>query len=184
MTTLTETALDTYTIDPAHSRLSFIVRHMGFSKVRGSFEQFEGVVRMKQDDLSTIEAEGTVQTDSVTTSDEKRDAHLRSADFFEVEKHPTITFQSTEVRNVDGDSFTLVGDFTLHGVTKQIELKGTFLGTGTDPWGGTRIAIEAETTLNRKEYGLNWNAVLESGGFLVSDDVRIALEIQAVQQQD
>ena len=182
MTTLTESALTTYAIDPAHSRLSFIVRHMGFSKVRGSFKRFEGVVRIKPGDLSTLEAEGTVHTDSVTTSDEKRDAHLRSADFFEVEKYPTISFRSTEVRDVKGDSFTVVGDFSLHGVNTQIELQGTFLGEGIDPWGSTRIALEAETRLNRKDYGLNWNAVLESGGFLVSDDVQIALELQAVLQ--
>lgn len=182
MSTLTESAIATYAIDPAHSRLSFIVRHMGFSKVRGSFEQFEGTVRMSPGDLTTLQAEGTVQANSVTTQDAKRDDHLRSADFFEVEKYPTIEFRSTEVRNVTGNSFTLVGEFTLHGVTRTIELDATYLGEGADPWGGTRVGFEATTTINRKEYGLNWNAVLETGGFLVSDDVQIAIEVQAVLQ--
>lgn len=184
MDTLTKKAVTTYTIDPAHSRLGFTVRHMGFSKVRGSFEQFEGMVRMKPGDLRSLEAEGRVETKSVTTSDQKRDEHLRSADFFEVEKYPTISFRSTEVRDVSGDSFTLLGEFALHGVTRTIELKGTFLGEGIDPWGGTRIALEGTTNLNRTEYGLNWNAALETGGFLVSDNVQITLEVQAVQQQD
>ena len=184
MSTLTESGLSTFTVDPAHSRLGFTVRHMGFSKVRGSFEQFEGTVRMEPGSLDTLQAEATVQTNSITTSDEKRDEHLRSADFFEVDKYPAISFKSTEIKDVSGDAFTLVGEFTLHGVTKTIALKGTFLGEGIDPWGGTRVAFEASARLNRKEYGLNWNAVLESGGFLVSDDVEITLEVQAVQQQD
>lgn len=184
MSTLTEKIVQTYAIDPSHSRMGFTVRHMGFTKVRGSFEQFEGVVRMVPGDLSTIEAEATIQAQSITTNEARRDEHLRSADFFEVERYPTITFKSTEVRDISDDSFTLVGEFTMHGVTKTVELEGTYLGEGTDPWGGTRIALEARTTVNRKEYGLNWNAVLETGGVLVSEKVDIELEIQAVQQQE
>ena len=183
MSTLTESAVTTYTIDPAHSRLGFAVRHMGFSKVRGSFEQFEGVVRMQPNALETLEAEGVVQANSITTSDAKRDEHLRSPDFFEVDNHPTISFRSTEVRDVKGESFTLVGELTMRGVTRTVELSATYLGEGKDPWGGTRVAFEASTTVNRKDFGLNWNAVLETGGFLVSDEVQITLEIQAVQSQ-
>ena len=183
-TTADSTAVQTYTVDPSHSRLGFTVRHMGFSKVRGAFEQFEGAVRMAPGDLSTLEADATVQTQSITTNEAKRDEHLRSADFFEVETYPTITFKSTEVRDVSGGRFTLVGEFTMHGTTKTIELDGEYLGEGADPWGGTRVALEASTKLNRKEFGLNWNAVLEAGGVLVSDEVEITLEIQAVQQQD
>ena len=180
----TQTSLQTYAIDPSHSRLGFSIRHMGISKVRGSFEQFEGVVRMTPGDLSTLEAEATVQTESITTNDEKRDGHLRSGDFFDVENHPTITFESTEVRDASDESFTLVGEFSLHGVTETIELEGTFLGEGQDPWGGTRVAIEARTTINRKDYGLNWNAALETGGFLVGDKVKISIEAQAVLQEE
>jgi polyisoprenoid-binding protein YceI len=182
-TTTQDVAVQTYAIDPTHSRLGFVVRHLGFSKVRGSFEQFEGVVRLAPGDLSTLEAEATVQATSITTNEPKRDAHLRSADFFEVETFPTITFTSTEVRDVSGTEFTLVGEFSMHGVTKTIELAGEYLGEGGDPWGGTRVAFEARTKVNRKEYGLNWNVALEAGGFLVSEDVELVLEVQAVLQQ-
>lgn len=184
MSTLTEKDLATYTIDPAHSRVGFSVRHMGFARVRGSFEQFEGVVRMRPGSLESLEAEGTVQATSVTTSDAKRDEHLRSADFFEVDKHATITFRTTGVRDVTSDSFTLLGELSIRGVTRPVELRGTYLGEGTDPWGGTRVAFEATGKVNRKDFGLNWNTVLETGGFLVSDDVEITVEVQAVQQQD
>lgn len=183
MTTQTQTAVQTYVIDPSHSRLGFSVRHLGFSKVRGSFEQFEGTVRMALGDLSTLEAEATIQAASVTTNEEKRDAHLRSADFFDAEQHPTLTFRSTGVKDVSGDAFTLQGELTIRGVTKAVELKGQYLGEGKDPWGGTRVAFEAQTRINRKDFGLNWNTVLETGGFLVSDEVDIELEIQAVLQQ-
>jgi polyisoprenoid-binding protein YceI len=176
-----QTAVDlqTYTIDPAHSRMGFTVRHMGFSKVRGSFEQFDGTIRLAGEDLSTLEARATIKSETITTNDTNRDTHLRSEDFFQVEKHPTITFNSTEVRDVSGKSFVLVGEFTMRGVTRTIELQGEYLGSGTDPWGGTRVAFEASTKINRKDYGLNWNAVLETGGFLVSEEVEITLEMQA-----
>jgi polyisoprenoid-binding protein YceI len=183
-TTTQDLDLQTYSVDPAHSRAGFTVRHMGFSKVRGRFEQFEGTVRMAPGDLSTLEAEAILQTSSVTTGDAKRDDHLRSADFFEAEAYPTLTFKSTSVRGTNGQRFTLVGDLTMHGVSKTVELNGEYLGEGTDPWGGTRVAFEAETTINRKEWGLNWNTVLEAGSLLVSEDVTIQLEIQAVLQQD
>lgn len=184
MTPTLQTTLQTYTIDPSHSRLGFSVRHLGFSKVRGSFEQFEGTLRMDGDDLSTLQAEATVQTATVTTNDAKRDEHLRSGDFFLVDEHPTITFQSTGVRDVSGNTFTLEGDFTLRGVTKRIALQAEYLGSGADPWGNEKAAFEAHTTINRKDYGLNWNAALEAGGFLVSDEVEITLEIQAARQPD
>jgi len=180
----TATDLKTYSVDPAHSRFGFVVRHLGFSKVRGSFEDFEATIRMADGDPSTIEATATAKAESVTTNDEKRDGHLRSGDFLDVEKYPELTFESTGVKNVGGDSFTLEGDLTIHGVTKSIEFQAVLLGTGPDPWGGTRAAFEAETTINRKEFGLNWNAVLETGGVLVSEDVRIVLEVQAVEQPD
>ena len=180
----TQTDLQTYAIDASHSRLGFAVRHLGFSKVRGSFEQFEGTLRMAPGDLASLQAEATVQTATVTTNNGPRDEHLRGSDFFLVEEHPTITFVSTGVRDVDGDAFTLAGDFTMRGVTKPIELKAEFLGSGKDPWGNEKAAFEARTTINRKDYGLNWNAALEAGGFLVSDEVEIVLEIQAALQQE
>lgn len=180
----TTTDLTTYTLDPSHSRLGFAVRHMGFSKVRGSFEQFEGVVRLQGDDLSTLEAEAEARAESITTNEAKRDAHLRSGDFFEVETYPTLSFKSTGVTDVDGQRFTLTGELTIHGVTKPVAFKGQYLGQGQDPWGGTRAAFEAETEINRKDFGLTWNTVLEAGGVLVGEQVQIQLEVQAVQQSD
>ena len=180
----TLTTLQTYTVDPAHSRAGFTVRHLGFSKVRGRFEQFDATLHMVPGDLTSLEAEATIQAASITTGDDKRDAHLRSGDFFEVEAHPTLTFKSTGVTNVNGQSFTLLGDLTMRGVTHPVELDAEYLGEGKDPWGGTRIAFEAKTTINRKDWGLNWNTALEAGGFLVSEDVTLELEIQAVEQQD
>jgi polyisoprenoid-binding protein YceI len=184
MITTQEAIINTYAIDPSHSRVGFTVRHLGFSKVRGAFEQFEGSIRMQPNDPSTLEADATIQATSITTSDAGRDKHLRSADFFEVETYPTITFKSTEVKDVSGTTFTLVGEFTLHGVTKTVALEGEILGAGRDPFGNDKVALEARTTINRKEFGLNWNAALETGGVLVSERVAIALEIQAVLQQD
>ena len=178
----TTTAVQTYVADPSHSRVGFTTRHMGFSKVHGSFETFEATIRLDPNNLSTLAAEATIDAQSITTNEPKRDEHLRSGDFFLVEQHPQLTFKSTGVQDISGSAFTLVGDLTIRGVTKPVELKGEFLGQGTDPWGGTRIALEARTKVNRKEYGLNWNTILETGGFLVSDEVEIVLEIQAVQQ--
>ncbi|HYE97233.1 MAG TPA: YceI family protein [Rubricoccaceae bacterium] len=183
METITQdVAVQTFAIDPTHSRVGFTVRHLGFSKVRGSFEQFEGIVEMVPGDLSTLRTEATIQAASITTNEAKRDAHLRSADFFETETFPTLSFRSTGVRDVRGDAFTLVGELTMHGVTRAVELDAVYLGEGKDPWGGTRVAFEAGVTVNRKDYGLNWNVALETGGFLVSENVEITLEIQAVQQ--
>ncbi len=184
MYTTQDVALNTYAIDPSHSRLGFTVRHLGFSKVRGAFEQFDGTLHLDPEDLESLEAEAVIEADSVTTNDEKRDEHLRSADFFEVDNYPTITFKATDVKDVDGSTFTLVGDFTLHGVTETLELDAEFLGAGRDPFGNDKIALEARTTINRKNYGLNWNAALETGGVLVSEKVGIELEIQAVLQDE
>lgn len=182
MTTLTKTDLQTFVIDPSHSRVGFTVRHMGFSKVRGSFEAFEGTVHLAEGDISSLKASASIQAASITTNEPKRDAHLRSGDFFEVETHPTLAFRSTGVTNVSGSAFTLAGELTMRGVTRSVELQGEFLGEGLDPWGGTRVAFEARTEVNRKQFGLNWNTVLETGGVLVSETVEITLEIQAVLQ--
>ena len=179
-TTTQDTALQTYTIDPAHSQAGFTVRHMGFSKVRGSFETFEGTVRMEPENIESLEAEVSIDTASITTRDEKRDAHLRSEDFFHADKHPTLDFRSTGVKNVSGNSFTLEGELSMRGKTRDVALEAEYLGEGQDPWGGTRVAFEAATTINRKDFGLNWNQALEAGGVLVSEKVDITLEVQAV----
>ncbi|CAN5517039.1 YceI family protein [soil metagenome] len=179
MSTSTDTALQTYSVDPSHSQVGFTARHMGFSKVRGSFSAFDATIQMEGDDLSTLAAEATIETASITTNDEKRDAHLKSDDFFSADQYAQIAFKSREVSNVSGDSFTLLGDLTIRDKTVQVELDGTFLGTGTDPWGGQRIAFEAEGKISRKDFGLTWNQVLETGGVLVSDQIVLVLEVQA-----
>jgi polyisoprenoid-binding protein YceI len=183
MSTLTQTDIKTFAVDTSHSRVGFTVRHLGFSKVRGAFEVFEGTIRLAEDDLTTLETEASIDVSTVNTGDAKRDEHLRSGDFFEVDAHPAIMFKSTEIKSVNGSRFTLVGDFTIRGVTRSIELDGEFLGTATDPWGNEKIAIEAHGSINRKDFGLNWNAVLETGGVLVSDKVDLTIEVQAALQQ-
>jgi polyisoprenoid-binding protein YceI len=183
MSTLTQTDIKTFAVDTSHSRVGFTVRHLGFSKVRGAFEVFEGTIRLAEDDLTTLETEASIDVSTVNTGDAKRDEHLRSGDFFEVDAHPAIMFKSTEIKSVNGSQFTLVGDFTIRGVTRSIELDGEFLGTATDPWGNEKIAIEAHGSINRKDFGLNWNAVLETGGVLVSDKVDLTIEVQAALQQ-
>ena len=177
----TQTALKTYVIDSSHSQVSFTVRHLGFSKVRGRFTGFEGTVRMDPANPASLEAEGTAEASSITTGESKRDEHLRSADFFAADEHPTLSFKSTGA-SASGDKLTLTGDLTIRGTTRPVELDVTFLGEATDPWGGSRVAFEAKGTINRTDFGLNWNQVLEAGGLLVSEGVEIELEVQAVQQ--
>jgi polyisoprenoid-binding protein YceI len=172
----------TFSIDPSHSRLGFLVRHMGFSKVRGSFEAFDGTVNFNPGDLYSLSASARINAETISTNEPKRDEHLRSADFFNVETYPTISFETSDVRVITDRQFILVGEFSMHGVTKTVELTGEYLGESKDPWGGTRIGFEATTTINRKDFGLNWNVALEAGGFLVGEDVDIVLEIQAVRQ--
>lgn len=174
----------TYTIDPAHSEVGFVVRHMGFSKVRGRFERFEGTIQGDPEDLESLETHVEIDAKAITTDEQKRDEHLRSNDFLDIANNPNIVFESRRVANVDGQKFTLVGDLSIRGVTKQVELKATFLGEGKDPWGGTRVGFEATTTVNRKDFGVNWNAALEAGGFLVGDNVEIHLDVQAVRSGD
>lgn len=179
-----ETGISTYRVDPAHSRIGFRVRHLGFNKVNGTFGDYDVEVRVDPDDLSTLEASMSVRTESIDTGSADRDAHLRSADFFEPEKWPEMTFESTGVKDIRGNSFVLEGNLNLHGVQKQVELKGELLGQAVDPWGNDRIAFEAETTLNRKDFGLTWNQILESGGLLVGEKVEIIVELQLVRADD
>lgn len=172
-------ATRTYQIDKAHSEAAFQVRHL-LSKVRGRFAEFDGTIEFDPDDPASGSVSFTIQADSITTSEPTRDAHLRSADFFDVEHHPTLTFNSRKVKVRNAREFDVVGDLTIRGVTREIALPVEYLGTAKDPWGNARAAFEAEITLNRKDYGLVWNAALETGSLLVGDDVRISLSIQAL----
>lgn len=182
MTNITapEVAVATYTVDPTHSRVGFAVRHLGFSRVRGHFGAFNGTITLDPTALDTLGAEARIDATTIVTADERRDAHLRSPDFFDVEQHPELTFVSTGVRAIDDGRFSLAGDLTMRGVTLPVELDAVFLGEARDPWGGERVAFEAQTKVNRKDFGLNWNAALETGGFLVGEEVEIVLEIEAV----
>jgi polyisoprenoid-binding protein YceI len=176
------TAVDvpTYSVDEAHSSIGFKVRHLGITNVNGRFADFDATFRVDPEDLSTLEATATIQVGSIDTGAEKRDGHLKSDDFFDAASHPAITFVSKGVRNVDGDEFELVGDLTIRGTTREVVLDGTFLGEAT-MGDSRRVAIEASTEINRFDYGLKWNAVTEIGGLIVSEKVKILLEIQAVQ---
>ena len=170
----------TWNIDPAHSEAGFSVRHLMVSKVRGRISTFSGSITIADDPLrSSVEV--TLDPASIDTRDAKRDEHLRSADFFEVTAHPTWTFRSTGVR-ADGDDWIVTGDLTIRGVTRSVDLEVEFNGTSGDPWGGTRAGFSAETEISRKDFGLEYNAVLETGGVVIGDTVKIELEIEAVKQ--
>ena len=172
----------TWAIDPVHSEVSFLVRHMMVSKVRGRFDKFEGTFVTAEDPkASTVTA--SVELESINTGQEQRDAHIRSADFFEVEKHTHMTFVSAGIRP-DGDDFLLDGDLTLKGVTKPVTFKLEFSGIGPDAYGGTRAGFSATTEINRTDYGVNFNGPIPGvpGGVAVSEKVTINLEIEGVLQ--
>lgn len=169
-------AADTYKIDPMHSTVGFSVTHLVINKVKGKFTEFNGTVVVN--DKAIQEATGTIQTKSVDTGIAPRDADLRSANFFDVAKYPTITFTSKRVEK-QGDQTMLVGDFTMHGVTKEMALPVTLSGPIKDPWGNNRIGLEAKTKLNRKDYGLTYNKALETGGLVVGDEIEIEINAEA-----
>jgi polyisoprenoid-binding protein YceI len=175
---MTTNASRTFAIDKAHSEATFQVRHL-VTKVRGSFADLGGTIQANEANPELSSVTFTINAASIDTGTPDRDAHLRSADFFDVEKYPTISFASTGIKAVGGANYTVTGDLTMRGVTKRIEVPVTFLGTAKDPWGNEKIGFETELTLNRKDYGLTWNAALETGGFLVGDEVKVAVSIQA-----
>lgn len=173
----------TYQIDPAHSVVEFSVKHMMFSTVKGKFTSVAGEIVFDEGNPAASSVSATADAASVTTGDQNRDNHLRSADFFDAESHPTLSLvsKSIEPTNHQG-TYRVVGDLTMHGVTREVVLEAAHLGTGTDPWGGTRAGFTATTTINRKDWDLNWNAPLEAGGVLVSDQVKITLDVEAVKK--
>lgn len=169
----------TWTVDPAHSSVEFQVKHMGIATVKGFFSEFEGTLEVGED-LSQAKASGTVEVASVDTREPKRDEHLRSADFFDVERFPQITFQSTALTPVDEDTFHIEGDLSIHGVTKPVKLEAVVQGTDRDPWGNERVALEVAGQIKRSDFGMTFNQALGSGNMLVGDKVKIAIEISAV----
>ena len=183
MTTASQApAATSWTIDPAHSVVEFAVKHLMFSTVKGRFPNVSGAIALNDADLSASSVTAEIDTASIHTGEPNRDAHLRSGDFLDVENFPSITFESTGVVPRGSNSFVIVGNLTLHGVTQEVTLEAELAGKGTDPWGGQRAGFTASTSISRKEFGLTWNQGLEAGGVLVSDQVKISLEIQATQQ--
>ncbi len=174
-----QTALPTgtWSVDPIHSSVEFQVKHLGIATVKGQFREFEGTLEVGPDGAS---ASGSVQVASVDTREPQRDAHLRSADFFDAETHPQITFRSTSIRPVDEDAFEIEGDLTIHGVTRTLTLQATLEGTETDPQGNPRVGLSASAQINRSDYDMKFNMALGSGNVVVGDKVKLLLEISAV----
>lgn len=171
-----------YTIDPGHTEIGFSVKHLVITNVKGQFNEFEGTIFYDPEKIENSSVDVTIQAASVDTDHEKRDADLRGEGFLEVEKFPTITFKSTEVRE-KGDAFVAVGNLTIHGVTKQVEIPFVLNGPIQDPWGNTKIGVEASLTINRKDYGLTYNKMLEAGGLVVGDEVKIQLDVEAAKNE-
>ncbi len=181
-TTNTSTSSQAYAIDPAHTTVEFVVRHMMIAKVRGRFTSVKGTIDVPAGSNIPSAVDVTVDAASIDTREEQRDGHLKSADFFDVEKYPQITFRSTAIEG-SGDAFTVRGDLSIHGVTREIALDTTFEGRGSDPWGNERIGYEAHGKISRKDFGLNWNQALEAGGVLVGDEIKIEISAEAIAQK-
>jgi polyisoprenoid-binding protein YceI len=182
MTPTAAPVLTAWTIDSSHSEVGFAVKHLMISTVRGRFGTVSGQVEFPASDYSDARADVTIDAASIDTREDKRDAHLRSADFFDVEKFPTLTFKSRRVQAIKGDAFQLVGDLTIKGITREVVLDVEVEGFQKDPWGNHKAGFTASTRVNRKDFGLTWNAALETGGVLVSDDIKIALDVQLLQK--
>ena len=172
----------TWKIDSAHTHAEFAVRHMMVATVKGRFAEVSGTITLDESNPASSSVEATIPVASIDTKQADRDAHLRSADFFDAENHPNLTFRSTRVEPKGENEFTAYGELTIRGITREVALEGEYLGTGKSPYGFTVAGFSARTKINRKDYGLNWNAALETGGVLVGDEVKISLEVEAIQQ--
>lgn len=176
-----KTAATIWNLDPAHSVAEFKVRHMMISNVKGQFTGIAGVLRLDENDITRSHVEATIDASTVNTREAKRDAHLKSADFFDVECFPVMNFRSTQVKRTGDNELAVTGYLTIHGVTRQatFQVEGPS-AAGKDPWGNTRIGLAATTKINRKDFGLTWNATLETGGILVGEDVTITIDLEFV----
>lgn len=175
-------AAETYTVDKAHSDVSFQIRHFA-SKVRGSFNDFDGTIQADPAKPEMSSVVFTIKTASINTNNPDRDKHLRSADFFDAEKYPEITFKSSRIISAGKDTYTVTGTLTMHGVLKDVALPVMFLGFAKDPGGNQRASFETSIKLNRKDFGLNWNKALDAGGFMLSDDVDVTINLETVQKK-
>jgi len=181
-TTTLKLATGTYTVDPAHSSVGFVARHAMVTKVRGQFTDFEASADVDGDDLSQTKVQVAIKADSIDTRNEQRDGHLRSNDFFDIANHPEIVFASTEVTPVGDDVLRVTGDLRIKGVSKPVTIDFTFDGAATDPFGNERVGFSGAVVVNRKDWGVNWNAALEAGGVLVSEKVTLEFDISAIRQ--
>lgn len=179
-TTETRTIAGDYKIDPAHSRVGFVARHAMVTKVRGSFNEFEGSGHFDPDDPSASRLELVIKAASIDTRNADRDAHLRSNDFFDMDTYPEIRFASTAVQRLSDDVYRVTGDLTIKGTTKPVSVDFELNGTATDPWGNQRLGLEGSTVVNRKDWGVNFNVGLEAGGVLVGEKVTLELEVSAI----
>jgi len=173
----------TYTIDSAHSSVGFQIKHLAIAKVNGSFTDFGGTFEYEKGEAETWSVEATIQVASVDTGNDDRDNHLKNPDFFDVEKFPVMTFTSTGVKMESDTEGKLFGNLTLHGVTKAVELELEFNGAVTDPWGNDKVGFSAYGEINRRDWGLNFNKVLDTGGLMVGENVKISLEIEAAKNK-
>ncbi len=174
----------TYTIDPAHTRIGFSARHAMVTKVRGSFDEFEGKIHLDGDDPARSWAKVTIKAASINTRNEQRDGHLRTNDFLDAPTYPEITFTSTGVEPLGDDRYRLSGDLTIKDVTRPVSIDFEYHGAARDPFGNLRVGFEGSTTIQRKDFGITWNAPLETGGVLVSDKVTLEFEVSAVKDTD
>jgi polyisoprenoid-binding protein YceI len=171
-------AADTYQFDKSHTTVGFQVRHI-FTMLGGKFQDFSGTIKVDRAKPESSSVEFTIQAATIFTNDPKRDEHLKTPDFFDVASHPTITFRSTSVKAAGKDVYDVTGELTMRGVTKQVTLPVTVLGEGKDPWGNEKMGFALATTLNRKDYGINWNKALDQGGLLVGDEVKVEISVEA-----
>ena len=176
-----QTSTTTWNLDPVHSVAEFKVKHMMISNVKGRFTKVTGALALDESDLTKSQVEASIEAASIETHDPQRDAHLKSADFFDVEKFPTLSFKSTSIKRVSGDELAVAGDLTIHGVTRKVvfTVEGP-TAPSKDPWGNTRRGLSATTKINRKDFGLTWNAALETGGILVGEEITITLDVEFV----
>ncbi|ABF86338.1 YceI-like family protein [Myxococcus xanthus DK 1622] len=176
-------ATTTWNIDTTHSAIHFSVRHMVIAKVRGSFRKYSGAISLDEQDITKSSVAVTIETASIDSGVEQRDTHLRSPDFFDVEKFPSITFKSTKVEKASGNGLKVTGNLTIRDITREVVLDAEQLGGAKDPWGNVKTAFEAKTSVDRRDFGLTWNQALEAGGVLVGEKIEIAIEVQAVKAQ-
>lgn len=171
-----------WAVDTAHSSIDFSIRHMMIAKVKGSFESFEAIIEANPEDLTSANINFSIDLASITTRNTDRDNHLRSADFFDTDNMPKLTFEAKQITSTDSNEYDVVGDLTLHGVTRSEKFAVIFEGTGKDPWGNTKVGFSATGAIKRSDYGLTYNAALETGGIMIGDEVKITIEIEASQQ--